>query len=617
VVREGPRYGGAPGRFERLGGDIKMGKGPVAGPEVESAIQQGKKLDVHPADVMAKEIAPRIAEAEHQAVAEVKKQVGDENKKFYPTDEGQMLLPADTLQQEVLGVLKSHVTPGKDGLRPLPKSQGAIKEARKLFNGNIADGGVSLKPSPGAIELTPEQAEAFLNPEFQNGLLPKGPKKGPPAPSGGAREVDLGGGPPVEPGGGPAATAAVSDRATPADSLGPREEGLKIDDLRPGKGERAARPTVPKGEGPEGREGAAGVRSLEPLREAGPAMRREAAKMDKLRESTANVPEWKEGAGKTYISDLYEQAKGKFKSREEFNDALLKAHRGTKGGLLDRLDLVAAADAGKLKASTVKAGNAEYDLVSTKEAGRLLKEWGIVGAGATLAATQDDEQGEGAAAAGVIGVIGLAKSLKRRGIDKVYVTPRRYNAEQHEQLIKTLQHLAEDPQNPAARTAKKLYEAAFVDRDKRPMKGQPGGWSAYQNEHSQRIEKVKRNAELAAPGGDAFQPLVDYSKQRMGQLPLVEAVRSAADRAGVRQQVDRVRSLDPLMSIQDQMAIRKPGARVPQTAMGAASSVFDQANMRFGYPAMRALEGKTGPIRGGTAGRASQIKQDDEKEKRK
>lgn len=617
VVREGPRYKGAPGRFERSGGKIEFGKGPVAAPETEAALKADKAMDVAPGESMRKELAPKIAAAEEKAVAQVKLEVADRNAPYLASNEGQMLLPAPSVQQQTLDILDSHVGKGKGGeLRPLPKSQGTIKEMRKVFNGNTAE--VSTKPVEGAIALSPEQAEAFLNPEFQQKLRPKGKKKPPTPPTTGAREVDL----PV--GGEPPSAAAAEPNVREAGTVPPPGKAKKADGVVQGKADRDVTPTVlMKGEFGEARneygEAMAPYRSAQQADNARAAKLKDGPGMDPDRHlAAANVPEWKEGAGKAYISDMYEQAKGKFKTRDEFDAALLKAHRGTKGGLLDRLDLVAAADAGKLKASTVKAGNAEYDLVSTKEAGRLLKEWGLLGAGTVAAASQsDDEQGEAGATGAA--VVGLAKSLRRRGIEKVYVVPRRYTAAQHETFTKTLQTLSADPQNPSAREARKIYEASLRDRDARPMDGKPGGWSAWQAENSQMIERVKSRAQQAAPGGDAMTPLVNYSQQRPGEILQVEALRSAADRAGggAREQLDRIRQLDPLQSLQGQMRIQKPLSGGGRTVYGTANAAFDWGNLRYGYPAMSAAGAEGSGIRGGRAGRASVLQRDEDKKKDK
>src|SRR3972149_960689 len=117
-------------------------------------------------------------------------------------------------------------------------------------------------------------------------------------------------------------------------------------------------------------------------------------------------------------------------------------------------------------------------------------------------------------------------------------------------------------------------------------------------------------------GGDAMRALIDFSKQRPGQIDLVDAVRKAADRGGVRQQVDELRMLDPLQSLRDKMGVHKPAhAAPPQTAYGALSAAGDALMLRGAYPGLKALGNPGGPIRSGQAGRFNWAREQ-EKDKR-
>lgn len=609
--REGPRYGGAPGRFERLGGEFQMGKGPVAPQPIQEMNAQGKKLDVKTVDIPAKELAPHIEKAVADEVKQVKQTVEQRNQPFYESREGQMKLPVTATETEALNQLRSghHMDSRKGGLAPINGPED-VAYTRKFFNRNIDT--VSLKPVKGAIALSPDEAQAFLNGHWSERILPK-PKKPPPGPSGGVREVDLG------PGGGP--TPGVSEApsaagGTPVQSESPSaapEQATRagLDTLRPGRQARADMPTAPAKE-PNMKQ--LGSVAVDPVREAGPAIRRENARMEALDKET-KLPEWKPDSGKTYISDLYDKAKGAFGTRAEFDRALMNAHRDTKGGILQRVDLPEAGDAGKLKASRVKAVNGDYDLVDTKHATELLKKWGVVAGGAAIAgagAAKEDDTTKGAA------VVGLASMLKRRGISEVYVVPKRFTAAEHEVLKDHLQTLSADPSTPEGRQARQLYKSVFIDRDARPMNGVAGGWSAHQNENSAMIDEVKSRAALASPKGDAFGALVDYSKQREGQLPLVEAVRKAADRAGVRGQLDQLRMLDPLQNLRNEMSMGRAGTGrgVSPTVLGVANRFADAGMMRFGYPGLQGLSGPLGPIRGGMAGRFGRLGEDQKKEEK-
>jgi hypothetical protein len=178
----------------------------------------------------------------------------------------------------------------------------------------------------------------------------------------------------------------------------------------------------------------------------------------------------------------------------------------------------------------------------------------------------------------------LDVELRRRGIDKVYAVPRRYNAQQHEQAIRSYQKL-DDPTDPNARERKQLYIAALQDRDARPMNGQPGAWSAQQRENEAMIAAAKEDARLV--GNDPHRAVVNYAEQKPGEAPLVEAVRRAADRAGVRDQLDGIRGLSPWMDLQQQLGAGSvagnvtPGGRV----MGASrSNIVNNAALRMLYP---------------------------------
>lgn len=696
------RYSGNIERLEGMGGSVKPLSGPAGNAGAESAIARGKKLDASPVDPIAMETAPAINANVKETRQALNREIGATKEAFYPTREGQILVPAKNMQQEALAQLDEMHSETRGALRPVGAYKDAAREVKDLFNKNIET--VSLKPVEGAIEMTPEQAQSYLAPVFKSKLLPKSPKK--PPPEGGTREVDLGGDVREPPAGGAAGDVletysggAPGDVVVPpvnareAGTVPPPGKAKKPDGVVQGKADRDVTPTtkikdefgearneygeamapyreaqqadnaraakLKDGPGmdpdrplsppsvPEGREGAAKTEKLageKPVPGKAPpsaagvpgaprSMKEAEEELNRLYGNSwteegqharskrlglapgseakpASVPEWKEGAGKAYIDDLWKAAKDKFKSREEFNEALLKAHRGTKGGVLDRLDLVAAADAGKLKASTVKAGNAEYDLVSTKEAGRLLKEWGIVGAGATLAATQDDEQGEGAAAAGA-GVL-LAKTLRRRGIDKVYVVPRRYNAKNQDAMLQSLQDVIKQQSSPHQRQAAKIYATALQDRDLRPMNGEPGGWSAQQRKHFEMLEAADREAELVAPGGDSFQSLVGYGKQAPGQLPRMQALQTVAGRAGVSDRLNEIRMLDPLLQLRGQTTLDAPTSK---SAYGAIRAAGDATMLRLGYPGMKALGDPGSSLRGGSMGRSGLLKRD-EKEKR-
>lgn len=208
------------------------------------------------------------------------------------------------------------------------------------------------------------------------------------------------------------------------------------------------------------------------------------------------------------------------------------------------------------------------------------------------------------------GETSLADDLRARGIDTVYVVPRRYNAEHHETLLDKIGAISKKTN----RDLTKLDQAARVDRDARPLNGEAGGWSRLQNQHSELIEKVKQAEQLVAPGGDAFKVLTTQQRQRPGEKPIVDAVRAAADRAGpgVREQLNLARSLNPYEDLIKQANWERT-TRTPEK--GKVAATLDWATARA-FPFMRALEGPVGV--GGRGGNAANLGEDkDEKARRK
>ncbi len=588
--RNGTRYGGAPGRFEQTGGRFELGKGPVPPAQTQEAIDAARKLDVAPVDVMAKEIAPKVAAEQKLAVEEVTKRVGEENAAYHATNEGQMLLPATKTQETALKLLRKHYAPVEGGtLKPIA-DPAAARKTRALFNNEIQS--VSTKPQEGAIEMTVDEADAFLNSDWKSKLVPSEKPPTPAAPTKPNNITDQ------------QRPKAEEPNVRTAGTIPPKGKAKRPDGEVQAKPERDVTPTkfYPNSNKARNEYGEA----MAPYREAQQA---DNARASKLADEPGMNPDRHVPAEAPKVPKELQSSLEAFRSaKEPITKHQLQEIIGKWGSPEYEVEQLAKMGLIRMVKSTP---GGKYSVDSRWE---LVPGAAVLGAAAAGAASGDDNKEASAAGAGVVA---LAQALKRRGVEKVYVTPRRYNSKQHEQLKETLQRLSTDPSSPAAREAKELYIATLKDRDARPRNGVPGGWSAHQAEHAQQIEAVKSRAELAAPGGDAFPSLVKYAQQRPGQMPFDEAMRAAADRAGVRPNIERIRNLDPLKTLQSEMSMGHPGQggrMVPQTAIGALSRVGDAGMMRFGYPALKALE-VSPSIRGGRAGRAAVLSKDEKKKK--
>lgn len=245
----------------------------------------------------------------------------------------------------------------------------------------------------------------------------------------------------------------------------------------------------------------------------------------------------------------------------------------------------------------------------------------LVGSGATAAGAATGDEGAAAGAS----TVGLALALKKRGVRKVYVVPRRYNAQQHEVRIGQLKDLTKDPKMPGAREAKERYAAALQDRGQRTLGGKPGGWSEKQQTISEQLTALEENLALAekaaktkgaakrdAPGGTANQRLVRYANQRNNELPLKKEIEEAGARAGVLPQLQNLRLLDPLEQLRGTMSYR--GKTAPRSKSGLIGAAADMAALRFAYPGLDAA----GSLRGGSMSGVAlqQLIQDEKKEAR-
>lgn len=721
AIADSPRYGGNIERVKQLGGDIKFGRGPVGNEATDRAIAAGKARDITPTAVMVEELAPKIAEAENavasgnfaaakEAKEAVKRSHAGFKSKYFASPEGQTILPPVATMETNLKHLRNKMTTTPEGgLRPVGNAEG-VATARAEFSGDVAD--VSLTPKPGAIELTPDEAEMFLVPALTNKLVPK--RKGtppvPPAPSGGPGPgappgvnkqgvnvlkpqsvVPVGEAPTVPPKGKAAKPAGVVGKPTiktPPEYLEARDEyGRATADYRSAQqrdNARAAQISKEFGASRSREEVAEALKKAltpeELTRVGGYSHGRFFEINDALRGQSKMTPEIRKTVdeidsvltkaierGHTYegptqrglqlSADEVKQldsagtvtAQGFMSSSTE--SKIAKHFAATGGSTAERqvpvlfeIQQRSGVPLGKKQGEIIHRPGTEFRITGKRMDGdthvfqveeighkprassEAAKAGAIIGGGilsvGAAAASGDDSGGAALASAG-----GLALALKKRGVSKVYVTPRRYNAQQHEVRIGQLKDLTKDPKMPGAREAKERYAAALQDRGQRPLDGKPGGWSEAQQQVSERLTALDERIMLAekeatrkaaakrdAPGGTAASRLARYSKQRDNELPLKKEIEDAGARAGVTEDLKNLRLLDPLEQLRGTQSYR--GKVAPRSKMGLVGAAADAAALRLVYPTLNAASSQLSPLRGGLLGtRALQLK-DDEKEAR-
>lgn len=213
--------------------------------------------------------------------------------------------------------------------------------------------------------------------------------------------------------------------------------------------------------------------------------------------------------------------------------------------------------------------------------------------------------------------LGLATDLQRQGVKTVYVVPRRHDAQSFEEVLHGIKGFrSPSGEGNSARELQELDNAARLDRDARPLAGEPGGWSDMQAEHAALLGASKSLERLVSPGGEPFKVLTGYGQPKTGELLTVEALRKAADKGGVREQLETIRNLDRVQRLKAAGNYGPPvggGARFGGGFFSPAAHA-DAATLRA-FPVLRKLGGPESFIRGGRGGVLGVGQGDDQKEK--
>jgi len=542
-VREGPRYGRIPERLENLGIEPEFGYGfrdpaPVAEVRRIAAARPGG--GVSPVDVYAERLEKPIAEAAKGATKETKLRVGEENKAVYSTPEGRQLLPAQNLAETLVKKLRER-TASIDGNNPTPVgTPNADNPIRGIFNANI--GGVSLSPSKGAIPIDVGEASSWLNPVWRRRTLRALDEKKAVGRPGQQRAAS----PAAEEGSALASTGGAPDEL----ATRPRRQGSGRPELESGNSELAQRTaddlaTTPKA--------IARTPRYEPGRkQLGGSNIDKAAPDAAVRGSRAPTAGEKAGSPTPpgpKVTVQHEAAQPRRTASEaEFTANPPEGARWRRRKAHDH----------KEKAEAAKAPSKQQMEPQTFEA-----------------------------------------SLKARGIKTVYVQPRKYNAQHHESAIRQLRRKGQDTIND--RDLGDIHNAALRDRDARSLDGVPGGWSKMQQGHARDIGQTKETGRRVGadktPDG-VYDKVVSVAKQQPGQSKDLGAMQAMAERAGVADDLRHARSLDPLEGIVSRMNQSREGqSRHPLSPV----RLYDQSNIRFGYPTSRYITKETNLAGGSSA----------------
>lgn len=171
-VKWGPRYGGAPGRVEAQGVDVKLGRGHVMPDVVKEAEKRGRvEGGKRPLQVLAKDLDEPLADAANYRLSDVER-VGEANAaEHYASDEGGHTLPVrnlvETAAQKLRG-LTSEVP--KNRLKGVAKPR-AESPVRDILNTNIE--GISARPTKNGVQLSIKEARAYLDGSWLWKLVPK------------------------------------------------------------------------------------------------------------------------------------------------------------------------------------------------------------------------------------------------------------------------------------------------------------------------------------------------------------------------------------------------------------------------------------------------------------
>jgi hypothetical protein len=162
AMRHSDRLGqGAVGRTEK---NLDWGPGSVAfGPglkgDVKGMVRRANIEENAPGDYIAEKIAPPMRERARQNAEVGEARAGAVRADFHRSPEGLEHLPMTQLHERSLERARDHFMPEPNGKLRAVDDKG--RPVLKVFNSLVRE--VSTTPSPGAMKLTPDEAEQFLS----------------------------------------------------------------------------------------------------------------------------------------------------------------------------------------------------------------------------------------------------------------------------------------------------------------------------------------------------------------------------------------------------------------------------------------------------------------------
>lgn len=165
-------FGGAPGRLEKAG---KLDVSPVGGvkvpDETKALVDRAHAERSHPIDLLSEDLGKPLAKAGEEAREEVVKEIGTFKQSFYATPAGRQRMRPENYQNKLVELMRKHsdISEARGVREPVDK---AGEELIGRFNHDVVDK-VSTEPIEGGIELSLDEADAFLATKWKKDLVPE------------------------------------------------------------------------------------------------------------------------------------------------------------------------------------------------------------------------------------------------------------------------------------------------------------------------------------------------------------------------------------------------------------------------------------------------------------